>query len=383
MDIYAEITNRIIAALESGKIPWERPWRRAADLAIKRTTGEPYSLLNQILLGEPGEYMTFDQCRKEGGRIRKGAKAKVVVFWKFIQCPQKDEDGNILTDSKGRNITKSVPLLKYFNVFHIDDCEGLEPKHYSEELIDFDPIEKAEDVLNDYVARSGIALEHRKQSRAYYSPSSDKIVLPLKEQFKGSTLYYGTAFHEATHSTGHPSRLNRLDGSIAAFGDESYSKEELVAEIGSATILSMLGLETANTFRNTAAYIQGWLKALKNDKHLIVSAAGKAEKAVNLIMNKRSEQGAAGQKPTPLAFTPLVRGHFDHLLTTTDSILYAFHYLMCRLKPPKAEDQHTKTGIGKAHISGNHPENGLFSVGLGERIRTSGLLNPIQTSDIA
>lgn len=294
MDIYAEITNRIIEALEKGKIPWERPWRRTADLAIKRTTGQPYSLLNQILLGEPGEYLTFDQCRKEGGRIKKGAKAKVVVFWKFVQCPQKDEDGNLLTDSKGRNITKSVPLLKYFNVFHIDDCEGLEPKHYTEELTDFDPVEKAEDVLTDYVARSGVTLEHQKQSRAYYSPSSDKIVLPLKEQFKGSPQYYGTAFHEATHSTGHPSRLNRLDGSIAAFGDDSYSKEELVAEIGSATILSMLGLETENTFRNTAAYIQGWLKALRNDKRLIVSAAGKAEKAVNLIMNKKTEQRVAG-----------------------------------------------------------------------------------------
>ena len=285
MDIYAEITNRIIAMLEQGKIPWEHPWRNVADLAIKRTTGKPYSLLNQILLGKPGEYMTFDQCRKEGGRIRKGAKSKIVVFWKFIDNPIKDKDGNVVTDSQGRPVSKKVPLLKYFNVFHIDDCEGLEPKHYAEELQDFDPVEKAEETLKDYIARSGVTLQHEKQSRAFYSPKRDMIVLPLKEQFKGSAEYYGTAFHEATHSTGHPSRLNRLDGSIAAFGDESYSKEELVAEIGSCTILSMLGLETDSTFRNNAAYIQSWLQALKNDKKLIVSAAGKAEKAVNLIMN--------------------------------------------------------------------------------------------------
>lgn len=283
-DIYQEITDRIIAMLESGKIPWERPWD-GVSLAIKRATGKPYSLLNQILLDKPGEYLTFEQCKKEGGHIRKGAKSKIVVFWKFIEKEKTDSKGNIVTGSDGKVKMQLIPMLRYYRVFHIDDCEGLKPKHYSDDLHDFDPIEQAEKALADYLTRSGVTLEHVRQGRAFYSPKMDKIVLPLQEQFKEQAEYYGTAFHEATHSTGHPSRLNRLDGSIAAFGDESYSKEELVAEIGSATILSMLGIETDRSFRNTAAYIQGWLSHLRNDKKLIVSAAGKAEKAVNLILN--------------------------------------------------------------------------------------------------
>lgn len=131
--------------------------------------------------------------------------------------------------------------------------------------------------------RSGITLEHIKQGRAYYSPTDDKVVLPIKEQFTSEAGYYGTAFNELTHSTGHNSRLDRIVAGSFSFGDETYSKEELVAEIGSATILNLLGIETDSSIRNNAAYIQSWIKALRNDKKLIVSAASKASKAVELI----------------------------------------------------------------------------------------------------
>ena len=109
----------------------------------------------------------------------------------------------------------------------------------------------------------------------------------MKEQYKVINEYYSTTFHEITHSTGHQNRLNRLQsGQVAAFGSEEYSKEELVAEIGSAALMNLLGIETIKTFRNTAAYIQSWLNVLKNDNKFIVSASSKAEKAVNFILGE-------------------------------------------------------------------------------------------------
>lgn len=126
-----------------------------------------------------------------------------------------------------------------------------------------------------------------KSNRAYYRPSDDSVVVPLKEQYKNINEYYSTIFHELTHSTGHKNRLNRLQtGAVAAFGSETYSKEELVAEIGSASLMNLLGIETPKTFRNSAAYIQSWLKVLKNDNKFIVSASSKAEKAVNFIIGE-------------------------------------------------------------------------------------------------
>ena len=135
----------------------------------------------------------------------------------------------------------------------------------------------------DYLSRSGVRLTHAEGDRAYYQPMTDRITLPLREQFRETAEYYSTAFHELTHSTGHESRLNRLE-KTAFFGGEAYSKEELIAEIGAATLVHHAGLETPTSFRNNAAYIQSWLQALLDDKRFIVSASGKAEKAVNLIL---------------------------------------------------------------------------------------------------
>jgi len=284
VDVFQIVTDRIIGMLEQGEIPWDRPWTGAGRWAIKRASGKPYSLLNQMLLGNPGEYLSFNECKKLGGHIKKGAKAKIVVFWKMLDKPLEDKDGKLMVDSEGNVKTRTIPYLKYMNVFHIDDCEGLEPKHYDETLRDFDPIDKAEQVIEGYVQRSGIVMEHVKQGRAYYSPDMDKVVLPIKEQFKSEAGYYGTAFHELTHSTGHKNRLDRIVAGSFSFGDETYSKEELVAEIGSASLMNILGIETDISIRNNAAYIQSWVKALRNDKKLIVSAASKASKAVELIM---------------------------------------------------------------------------------------------------
>ena len=274
MDIYGEITNRIMDQLNQGIIPWQKPWV-ASGAAVSHVTGKPYSLLNQMLLGRAGEYVTYKQAQQKGGWIRKGEKASMVVFWKWMTV--KDED----TDEE-----KEVPLLRYYNVFHIDQCEGLEAKHTKPLQNSANADATAEAIIADYVKREGVRLDHQEGDRAFYRPSTDTITLPLMRQFKEVAEYYSTAFHEMTHSTGHAKRLDRLE-KTAFFGSDAYSKEELIAEIGAAALVNRAGLETAKSFRNSAAYIQSWLQALKNDKRFIVSAAGKAEKAVDYILAGR------------------------------------------------------------------------------------------------
>lgn len=275
MDIYAAVTDRIIAQMEQGQIPWQKPWISTGK-AISHATGKSYSLLNQMLLGRPGEYLTFKQCTEAGGRVKKGEKASMVVFWKWIE--QEDED---------TGETREVPFLRYYNVFHIDQCEGINAKFTTETSFpDSAAIaEAAQEIIHDYINREGVKLIHREGDRAFYRPSTDEIVLPLRKQFVSTAEYYSTVYHELAHSSGHPSRLNRLN-SAAFFGTEEYSKEELCAEISACALLNHCSLESSTSFRNNAAYIQNWLGVLKNDKRFIVSAAGKAEKAVNLILNQ-------------------------------------------------------------------------------------------------
>ena len=268
MDIYAEITNRMIAEMEKGQIPWQKPWM-AAGRAISHTTGKAYSLLNQMLLGKAGEWLTFKQVNAEGGYVRRGEKARMCVFWTWLD-KEDEETGEV----------KQVPFLKYYNVFHISQCEGITAKYTQTNPNPASADEAAEAIITEYVKREGITLEHREGDSAFYQPATDRIVLPLLKQFKETAEYYSTAYHEMVHSTGHMKRLARLD-TTANFGGEEYSKEELVAEIGSAALVHHVGLETSSSFHNSAAYVQNWLKALKNDKRFIVSAAGKADKAVN------------------------------------------------------------------------------------------------------
>ena len=271
MDIYAEITSRIITEMENGVIPWQKPWV-ASGSCISYATGKAYSLLNQMLLDRPGEYATFKQVQQAGGYVRKGAKAQMVVFWKWIE--QEDEE----TGEK-----KEIPLLRYYNVFHIDQCEGLKAKHSKPLPNTANANQAAERIICDYLKASGVKMEHQEGDRAFYRPSTDSITLPHMAQFSATAEYYSTAFHELTHSTGHAKRLNRLD-STAYFDSEAYSKEELIAEIGASALVNVAGLETAKSFRNSTAYIQNWLSVLRNDKRFIVSASGKAEKAVHMIL---------------------------------------------------------------------------------------------------
>ena len=276
--VYEMVTERIISQLEQGVIPWEKPWTGIRSGAYNRVSKKSYSLLNQMLLKHNGEYATFKQWQGLGGHIRKGEKSEIVVFWKIQPVEEETEDGT--------KEIKQIPLLRYFNVFHISQVEGVEPLP-KEELNGIEPIDKVESILHDYWNREGIEIEHTASDDAYYSPSRDLIHLPLFEQFKDTNEYYSTAFHESVHSTMKESRCNRAEdrkGKLVAFGSNEYSKEELVAEIGSANLMNILGIESDKSFRNSTAYIQGWLSVLKNDVKFIVSASSKAEKAVDYIL---------------------------------------------------------------------------------------------------
>lgn len=281
INVYELVTNRIIEQLENNIIPWEKPWSGTIDGAFNRVSKKPYSILNQMLLKYNGEYATFKQWQELGGHIRKAEKSEIIVFWKMYQIKEKQDDGT--------EIIKTIPLLKYINVFHISQVDGVEPLK-QKVTHDIEPIEKAEKILNDYWNRENITIEHVKGDKAFYSPMFDKIQLPLFEQFKQSEEYYSTAFHESVHSTMKTSRCNRQEdrkGKVVSFGSEEYSKEELVAEVGSAQLMNIVGIETTKSFRNSTAYIQSWLKVLRNDNKFIVSASSKAEKAVNYILGNQ------------------------------------------------------------------------------------------------
>ena len=276
LDLYNTITERIINALEQGTIPWKKPWSGGTG-CISYVSGKPYSLLNHILLGGiSGEYITFNQCAHLGGHVRKGEKSKTVVFWKPFEVTDPDT-GEVETHF----------YLRHYSVFHLDQCEGIKPR-WNISHSDLKPDEKAEGIIQDYVARSDVRFISTESSQAFYRPATDEVVVPCISQYQELAEYYSTAMHELTHSTGHSSRLNRL-ADTASFGSQDYSKEELVAELGSAFLVNHCGLETKGSFDNSAAYIQGWLKALKDDKRLLVSAAGAAEKAVDLILGKEGE----------------------------------------------------------------------------------------------
>ena len=277
-NVYEMVTARIIAELEKGNIPWEKPWTGVRSGAFNRISKKPYSLLNQMLLQHSGEYATFKQWSELGGHIRKGEKSEIVVFWKLQ--PYEDENAD------GEKIIKQIPLLRYYNVFHVSQVDGIEPKEL--DLNEFEPIEEAERIKTEYMTREHLRILEKLTDKAFYSPAFDYIQVPCKEQYRNVEEFYSTLFHEMVHSTGHKTRLDRLEsGANTHFGTESYSKEELVAEIGSASIMNLLGIETKNSFRNSSAYIQGWLRRLRGDKKFIVSASSKAEKAVKYIMNEQ------------------------------------------------------------------------------------------------
>ena len=287
MDIYEKITSRIIEKLESGTIPWRKPWKNG--MPVNYVSRKEYRGVNLLLLPLGGEWLTFLQCKDAGGKVKKGEKGEMIVYAGSYTPKDENLSDEDKATSENSNKEKSRNFLKRSTVFHISQCEGIESK-----LAETDnpnpnesPDDKAEATLAEYVRREGIRLELIETSqRVYYSPEKDMIRMPTREKFSDNAGFYGTAFHEAAHSTGHKSRLDRIK-ERAAFGTGEYSKEELVAEIAAAYLCNIHGLETENSFDNTAAYIQAWLAQLRNDNKLIVQAASAAQKATDYILAKK------------------------------------------------------------------------------------------------
>ncbi len=265
--IYEMVTDRIIKLLESGVVPWRRPWKVGA--AVNWKTGKPYRGINTLLL-EPGEYASFKQVSEAGGKVKKGEKGNIVVFWTWLEKE----------DEKSGEMTK-IPFLRYYMVFEINkQCEGLQSKR-NDQTFEHDPVEEAERICRGYQDAPPVRFA---SGRAFYRPSDDSISVPPLCDYEKPEEYYSTLFHEYVHSTGHENRLNRSGiTEIAAFGDETYSKEELVAEIGAAMLCGVAGIDNS-TIENSAAYINSWLRKLKEDKKLIVQAAGQAQKAADYML---------------------------------------------------------------------------------------------------
>jgi antirestriction protein ArdC len=308
-DVEAEVTDRIIEALEANSVPWRKPWTSSGLLPTSISTGRAYRGINALLLAMTAEakgydspyWLTFNQAKAHGGSIRKGERATQVVFWKRWETDDKDKQAAGDPDAK-----KSVFLLRFFSVFNLAQTDGVElPKRFElPEAEALDPIEQAEAIWEGY--ESGPALRRALSDSAHYEPAADRITLPLEEQFtkaaagqhaNAAHAYYGTLFHEAIHSTGHASRLDRFErsGEPQHFGSERYAREELVAEMGAAMLRSLAGIATDDSTEQSAAYVASWLEALRNDKRLVIQAAAQAQRAVDRIVGTAFENEGAGE----------------------------------------------------------------------------------------
>jgi antirestriction protein ArdC len=284
--VYDKITNRIIKALEAGTVPWQRPWGASQGWPRSMATGNRYRGANVLMLGMTSEergygspwWGTFRQIAAIGGHVMKGQNEQnglgaTTVFF----AERRERDGEEIDPRTGELARVSYTVARAFRVFNASQCEGLPARFYPQPGSG-DTLAEPQAVLDRYLAHGGPQLDHVPTDRAYYTPHDDRIVLPLRMQFRSPAHYYGTAFHETLHSTGHPSRLNRPGiAEFDHFGSDRYATEELAAEMGAAMLLSETGLEDSALHDNSAAYVQSWLGALRGDRSLVISAASQAE----------------------------------------------------------------------------------------------------------
>ena len=273
------VTRRIIEAMEKGSVPWRKPWSsvstRPCNISGHKYKGLNFFITSMMPFAIP-VYLTFNQAKKMGGNVKSGEKGIQVMCWKILK---KTED----------EVEKNVPMLRYFTVFNISQCDGVPlPKRFqpAPRGPEFDPIADCEKIIADMPNAPKITFGG---DRACYIPSLDEVHLPAKADFSAKEEFYSTAFHELAHSTGHKTRLNRKEVvNTGHFGSMDYSLEELVAELTSAILCAETSIDQP-VLDNQAAYIKSWLTKLKDDPGMLITAAGRAAKAAAYIINREDE----------------------------------------------------------------------------------------------
>ena len=277
----------LIKLMETEGMNWTKPWKTTT-----MNNGQPISIrkreyngINRWILGmemalngyTSPVFATFQKWKEVGAKIKKGATSHEVVFFKTLFKTQVDE--------KGEEEQIKIPLLKTYRVFNADQVEGWKGNWLTEgeeQTQDWNDVELADLIVEN----SGAEINHVNQDKAFYMPSQDMICMPEKAQFKDDSGYYGTMFHELVHWTGHSSRLDRKFGTRK--GNDNYAKEELVAELGAA-MLSAIAKVDAEPRADHAQYLNGWIKGLKDQPKMILTAASKAEKAAQFIIDQSTE----------------------------------------------------------------------------------------------
>jgi antirestriction protein ArdC len=278
--VYEIVTSRILAKLERGVVPWRKPWRTLppANLVSKK----PYRGINVFLLALQGYgsqyWLTFNQAKQLGGNVRKGEHGTKIVFWKFDTYETETVDGE--TEER-----KSA-FRRYYTVFNLEQTEGLKA------LLALPPAfpnQSAEGIVKGMPNPPAF----EQDAQAAYIPSRDVVAMPSRTAFESQAEYYSTLFHELTHSTGHAKRLAREGfDTPQKFGSDSYSREELIAEMGSAMLCGVAGIEQS-TLANSAAYLKTWIQRLRSDSKLVVSAASAAQKAADYIRGESTKDSPA------------------------------------------------------------------------------------------
>lgn len=301
-DVYQEVTDKVIAALEKGTMPWHRPWRSAVNhhggiFPSNALTGNFYSGVNVLLLWLAAEeqgyginrWLTFRQAQQLGGSVRKGETSTLAVIYKPFEVQAEDKEGNLLFDDAGKPLMVQRSMLKANPLFNVAQCDGL-PEHLlqsGEVIPDEDKDTLTAEICNRVTAMyqaSGVSVIFAPQNRAYYSPLKDRIVMPLHKQFFTEADYWSTLLHEMVHSTGHSTRLNRegITSSSRKFGDPVYSFEELISEMGSAFLCAQL--EVLGEV-NHESYIEHWLGVLREDKKALFRACKQAREASEFLLS--------------------------------------------------------------------------------------------------
>ncbi len=282
-NVFEIVTEQILSHLDKGIIPWKKPWTSKIRFPRNLVTGKLYRGINIWLLLASSYaspyWLTFNQAKTLGGTIKKGEKSSIVVFWNFKEVEEVNKD-------TGELEKKNIPFLKYYRVFNVLQCEGITYPDQLEESHSY-PIAEAEAIIEGYKGRPEIKHGFTKAS---YNPIEDVVKMPNKSAFVNQEEYFSVLFHEAIHSTGLETRLNRETFTTpAAFGSKSYAREELIAEMGAAYLCGISGIAHA-TIENSAAYIQGWRDSISKDSKLVVLAAAQAQKAVNYITGRQEEE---------------------------------------------------------------------------------------------